>query len=326
MEENGCREAETWLWPDGYGYHAVLTFSKCSLSDHAHKEFWSDISIIKLSSTTLFTLLQTPKGTKATHMQNLHQTRERERRHMKTTCLCTHEGSAVFTFFGVCTYRDVARTFTHTPAHWRQEWEEQIKENVVKKTNTQGQPPPHKQGISLPKTKRPEQPTHIQRNGRRGGRVGGSSEGEGESENMLRGQKGRAKSFITVITTWAHLLFHSPGGAERRERGRAEIKLAHRGVYHPPGDNSSYTVSFKWAPITHTHKRITEEAHTQHTLQGLLNRPEHCGWMKRAMKGPSKCLHRSICFTSLPLPESRCPSPPRCTHYTSKAEQCLTTI
>lgn len=44
----------------------------------------------------------------------------------------------------------------------------------------------------------------------------------GGSENMLHGRKGRAKSFITVITTWAHLLFHSEGG---------EIQLPHRGVY-----------------------------------------------------------------------------------------------
>lgn len=157
-----------------------------------------------MSSTTLFTRLRTPKGTEAVHMQNAHQTRERERRHMKTTCLCTHEGSTVFTFFFWLMHLSRRRAHIHARSSTTggKSGRSRSKRMWLKKTNTQGQPPPHKQGISLPKTKRPEQPAHIQRNGRRGGGVGGgSSEGEGESENMLRGQKGRAKSFITVITT-----------------------------------------------------------------------------------------------------------------------------
>lgn len=48
MEENGCWAAETRRWPYGYGYRAILTVSKRRLSDHAHKEFRSDISDYKV--------------------------------------------------------------------------------------------------------------------------------------------------------------------------------------------------------------------------------------------------------------------------------------
>lgn len=84
--------------------------------------------------------------------------------------------------------------------------EGQIKVNKKRRKGNKdehpGQPPPHKQGISLPKTKRPEQPNHIQGEGE--GATGTQEQirwrGEG-SENVQRGRKGRAKSFITVITT-----------------------------------------------------------------------------------------------------------------------------
>lgn len=39
------------------------------------------------------------------------------------------------------------------------------------------------------------------------------------------GGKGRAKSFITVITTCAHLLFHSAGGEEKRKEGEERLNV-----------------------------------------------------------------------------------------------------
>lgn len=146
---------------------------------------------------------------------------------------------------------------------------------------------------------------------------------------MLHGRKGRAKSFITVITTWAHLLFHSAGGEEKKKRGRGEIKLAHRGVYRTLGDSLScfFPQISTHSRRTHTHINTLTETNTHNT---------HC-------RGPLISQSDAVCvgkwnelwkarlsvfitvFIFPPCSESCCPSPPRCAHYTSKAEQCLTT-
>ena len=130
----------------------------------------------------IITLLQTPKATKTTHILHFHcktpNVSTHKRRHSKTTGLCTRTDSAVFIFQA---YRNSVHTLQHTGGRSRRSRSKKMR----LKTNTQGHPPPHKQGISLPKTKRPEQPTHIQRN--REGWEGASEkrrEGEGGSENM----------------------------------------------------------------------------------------------------------------------------------------------
>lgn len=109
----------------------------------------------------IITLLQTPKATKTTHILHVHyktpNVSTHKHRHSKTTCLCTRKDSAVFIFQA---YQNYVHTLQRTGGRSRRS----RSKKMWLKTNTQGHPPPHKQGISLPKTKRPEQPTHIQRN------------------------------------------------------------------------------------------------------------------------------------------------------------------
>lgn len=80
--------------------------------------------------------------------------------------VCVHIETRQCSLFSWCSYQE-GRVDTHVHSSTleaRVGGADQRKCGRKKKVNTQGQPPPHKQGISLPKTKTPEQPTHIQRN------------------------------------------------------------------------------------------------------------------------------------------------------------------
>lgn len=80
----------------------------------------------------------------------------------------------------------------------------------------------------------------------------GTGRGErGFRKSMLHGRKGTAKSFITVITTWAHLLFHSAGGGKKRKGGEARLN---RGVNHIVGNNLFF-LQVMSIQNTHTSKR-----------------------------------------------------------------------
>lgn len=99
----------------------------------------------------------------------------------------------------------------------------------------------------------------------------GLRKGEGGSENMLHGRKGRAKSFITVITTWAHSLFHSAGVEEKRKEGEERLNLPTE-VFTTRWEISCPVSFFKWALITRTHTNtLTENAHITHCRSSLIS-------------------------------------------------------
>lgn len=113
-------------------------------------------------------------------------------------------------------------THTHTPAHWRQRvgGADQSKcglKRTPRDTHlhiNRGSPYQKQRVLS-------SQPTSS---GTGRGERGLKRRGGGGSENMLHGRKGRAKSFITVITTRAHLLFHSAGEERRGEKEKRESR------------------------------------------------------------------------------------------------------
>lgn len=129
----------------------------------------------------IITLLQTPKAAKTTLTLHLcyKYTLSGTYTH-KNHNMWTHKDSVVFIFLGWCSThtQDYIHTHFNTLQHTRGKSRRSRSKKMWLKKNTQGHPPPHKQGISLPKTKRPEQPTHIQRNREgRGGRRGGPGKG-----------------------------------------------------------------------------------------------------------------------------------------------------
>lgn len=146
-----CKHGFCRVCMDAVLFHG---FRGTDLCDHvckvsrAGREWHSNYKVIQRH---IITLLHTPKATKTTHVQNV-----RPRAH---TCawryfLCRRS-------YQKCAH---ALTHTHTLQHTRGKSGRSRSKKMWLKKNTQGHLPPHKQGISLPKTKRPEQPTHIQRN------------------------------------------------------------------------------------------------------------------------------------------------------------------
>lgn len=123
----------------------------------------------------IITLLHTPKATYSTahyKTQTWAQTR--------ADTLKTHN------FLGRCSYQNYVHTLAYTPTHTRQEKEEQIKENVVKK-NTQEHPPPHKHGDLLTKNK--EAWAANPHPAEQGGVKRGLRKGEGGSKTCYMGGK-----------------------------------------------------------------------------------------------------------------------------------------